>query len=124
MFLTRFWRDRIVQLESRVGELEKANSALTARVRERESLLKDQTTLFSQQAKAFEKVSDQYVEGLQRARQTIAELQAQAAQAPVIRANQPLHMTEEEEDAHYMLEAGRINMEEYNDVLRNIGLGD
>lgn len=73
--------------------------------------------------KSFQKVADQYTDGLSRARATINELSAAQAAPPTFR-NGPLHKSEEEEDLEFQLDHGVLSMSEYNEALRAAGLAD
>lgn len=118
MFFSRYWRDKIEAVESRSAVNTADITALLARLQERDRLLE----LHQEALKSFQKVADAYTEGLQRARQTIEELQA--TPPPVFRANMPLHKSEEEEDLEFQLDAGVINLEEFNERLRELGVAD
>ena len=74
--------------------------------------------------KSFQKVADQYTDGLSRARQTINELSATTQQMSQPFRNTPLHKTEEEEDLEFQLDHGVLSMSEYNEALRAAGLAD
>lgn len=74
--------------------------------------------------KSFQKVADQYTDGLTRARQTISELSATQQQLSQPFRNTPLHKTEEEEDLEFQLDHGVLSMSEYNEALRAAGLAD
>lgn len=116
MFFTRSEREKVERLGERVTKLETEQNVL-------ERTHKELLAAHTEAIKVFKKVSDQYTEGLQRARQTIEELNEIAQQPPTMR-QQPLHMTEEEEDAQFALDAGAINLEEYNRIIREAGLAD
>jgi hypothetical protein len=74
--------------------------------------------------KSFQKVADQYTDGLTRARATINELSATTQQLSQPFRNTPLHKTEEEEDLEFQLDHGVLSMTEYNEALRAAGLAD
>ena len=74
--------------------------------------------------KSFQKVADQYTDGLTRARATINELSATTQQLSQPFRNSPLHKTEEEEDLEFQLDHGVIDMSAYNEALRAAGLAD
>lgn len=133
---SRFWREKVEKnergledLAARVQTLEReidrseaqaeAYRTTIAMLREEQAML---VSAHQEAIMAFKKVSDQYTEGLSRARETISELQA-AQTAPVFR-NTPLHKSEEEEDLEFQLDRGVINMTQYNEALRAAGLAD
>ena len=124
MFFSRQWRERVERLDKAVTEFEAQREvyerALLRADQRYDSLLAAHREL----QESFQKVADQYTEGLARARKTIEELDEKLAEAPTSFRSEPLHMTEEEEDAQFMLDAGVINMDEYNRILEQNNLAD
>lgn len=51
-----------------------------------------------------------------------AEVQLLQKQPPLMWANAPLHVTEDEEDAKWQLDNGMIEKKEYEELLQQLGL--
>lgn len=99
-------RQRVRELENRVSKLE--------------GLLEGQQPLqgaHTELIKAFQKLQDQYTEGLNRARQAVDEIQASA---PTF-STTPLYSSEEEEDLEAQVLSGVIDDEDYRRALRESG---
>ena len=122
--LSRHERERVEKLESGIEELARRIDRAEARAEVYESQYAALLSTHQEAIKAFEKVADQYTDGLTRARATIAELSATNEQLSQPFRNTPLHKTEEEEDLEFQLDRGLLNMEQFNEALRSAGLAD
>lgn len=102
----------------RLSKLEQQVSALQARI---DAYLDERSELMSAHISlivAFQKLQDQYSEGLHRARQTIDDLQkVQADQEPKF-SSEPLYFSEEEEDLEARFMSGQIEPGAYKEALR------
>lgn len=135
---TRFLREKVEKNERGLDDLTQRVNALEREIDRSEAqaeayrttiamLREEQAMLVSahQDAlRAFQKVADQYTEGLTRARHTIQELESANAQMATPFRNTPLHKSEEEEDLEFQLDHGVIDMSQYNEALRAAGLAD
>ena len=135
---TRLRREKVEKHERGLDDLTQRVNALEREIDRSEAqaeayrtiiamLREEQATLVSahQDAiRAFQKVADQYTEGLTRARNTIHELESANTQMATPFRNTPLHKTEEEEDLEFQLDHGVIDMTQYNEALRAAGLAD
>lgn len=109
MLFTRYWRGKVEAMERNLAVLE-------AKLQERDALLASHTQLI----KSFQKLQDQYTEGLVRARQTIEELSAVAEKAEPSFSSEPLYYTEEEEDLKALKDQGILTPEAYEEALRSL----
>lgn len=122
--LSRHERERVEKLESGIEELARRIDRAEARAEVYESQYAALLSTHQEAIKAFEKVADQYTDGLTRARQTISELSAENSQLSQPFRNTPLHKTEEEEDLEFQLDTGALSLTQYNEALRMAGLAD
>src|SRR5688572_10062957 len=114
MFFSRRERDRVDKLESGVEELAQRIGRAEARAEVYESQYAALLTTHNEALKSFQKVADQYTEGLTRARSTIKDLEAVNSQLSQPFRSTPLHKTEEEEDLEFQLDQGVLSMSQYN----------
>jgi hypothetical protein len=121
--LSRHERDRVDGMESRIEELARRVDRAEARSEVYESQYAALLSTHNEALKAFQKVADQYTDGLSRARETIAELSKPAEPQSAFQ-NRPLHKSEEEEDLEFQLDHGVLNLAQYNEALRAAGLSD
>ena len=121
--LSRHERDRVDEMESRIEELARRVDRAEARSEVYESQYAALLSTHKEALVAFQKVADQYTDGLSRARATIEELSKPAEPQSAFQ-NRPLHKSEEEEDLEFQLDHGVLNLAQYNEALRAAGLSD
>ena len=124
MFYTRRERERVDGLERKLLLLEAQREEQMRVLQHDNERFADLLALHTEAHRSFQKVADQYTEGLERARDTIAELQAAPPTPAPIMRQEPLHMTEEEEDLEFALNTGSISLDRYNELIREAGLGN
>lgn len=110
MFFTRRWQDKI-------DGLERGLAATTARVRSAENLVSVTLKAHTELIQSFQKLQDQYTDGLSRARQLVDEV---VEAAPTFSPT-PLYATEEEEDLEVQLASGLLEDEDYKQALAAAG---
>jgi len=105
-------------LVNQLSDLTVKVGVLEAKLDERDKLLALHTELI----KSFQKLQDDYSDGLARAREVIKDLEEQAAQEAKAPApdweSRPLHMSEDEEELEFLRDQGILTPDAYQEALK------